>query len=245
MRADPIYQLKNVPLYEAIYGKNLISLGGLEAIDNMFSDLNLKKMKALDVGFGIGGVAFYLAKKYHIEIKGIEVHAWMVEYATTHAPKEIAHLLEFAIYNQAGEIPFKDESFDLVYSKGVLNHVLDKYSLFQQINRVLKINGLFVIADWIYPEAIQNYTSPLVCETEASYREVLEKAGFININFRDDSSIFAVYVKKIIENIVTQQEFLKKEYGQKFFSEILSDQQQLLADIIHKRKFAIRIVAYK
>ena len=31
---DP-YQPDNIPLYEAIYGKNLISLGSLAAIDNM------------------------------------------------------------------------------------------------------------------------------------------------------------------------------------------------------------------
>src|SRR3990167_3028336 len=105
--SDPIYTPENVPLFEVIYGKNLISLGGVDAINNMLSDVDLKGLKALDIGFGLGGVAFYLAKKYQIEIAGIEIHSWMVEYANAHAPKNVSHLLKFATYNKAGEIPFE------------------------------------------------------------------------------------------------------------------------------------------
>ena len=64
---DP-YQPDSVPLFEAIYGKNLISLGGEASIDSMFSDLNIKGLKSLDLGFGLGGVAFYLAEKYQMNI---------------------------------------------------------------------------------------------------------------------------------------------------------------------------------
>lgn len=53
------YHPDNITLFEAIYGKNLISLGGLAAIDNMFSDLDIRELKALDLGFGLGGVAFH------------------------------------------------------------------------------------------------------------------------------------------------------------------------------------------
>ncbi len=68
---DP-YQPDSVPLFEAIYGKNLISLGGVAAIDNMFLDLNIRGLKALDLGFGLGGMAFYLAKNHQMRISGIE-----------------------------------------------------------------------------------------------------------------------------------------------------------------------------
>src|SRR5580704_9497417 len=130
---DP-YQPNNIPLYEAIYGKNLISLGGLAAIDNMFSDLNIRGLKALDIGFGIGGVAFYLAEKYKMKVTGIEIHPWMVEYARTHTPVGLLNSLEFHTYNSNGSFPYDHETFDLVYSKGVLNHVADKVGLFKQAN---------------------------------------------------------------------------------------------------------------
>lgn len=242
---DPIYKLENVSLFEATYGKNLISLGEFDAIDNMFSDLDLRGLKALDVGFGLGGVAYYLARTYQIEIAGIEVHSWMVKYAETHAPKGIASLLKFTVYNPAGRIPFKAASFDLVYSKGVLNHVQDKDNLFRQINKVLKIDGFFVIADWIYPEATMDDSSPLVKETQKSYRQILNNTGFTDINFRDDSMIFLGYVNKLLENITVQRGYIEEKYGTEIFSIIWHDHQKLIEDINHKRKYAIRIIAKK
>lgn len=243
--SDSIYTPENVPLYEAIYGKNLISLGSLAAINNMFSDLDLRGLKLLDIGFGLGGVAFYLSKKYQIEVAGVEVHAWMAEYAEHHAPKKIAHLLKFAVYNQEGKLPFDAASFDLVYSKGVLNHVRDKEPLFLQINKVLKSDGLFVVADWIYLEASTDDSSPLVNETQESYLHVLEKTGFKDINFRDDSTIFLSYVKNLLENIKTQQKFIENKYGAELYSTIWDDHLKLIEDINHKRKFAVRIIAKK
>lgn len=243
--SDDVYKPDNVPLYEALYGKNLISLGGLDAIDNMFSDINLKALKALDVGFGLGGVAFYLAKKYQIEVAGIEVRNWMVDYAKEHAPKEIAHLLKFTTYNQSREIPFTTASFDLVYGKGVLNHVRDKNVLFPEINRVLKTGGLFIVADWIYPETGIDESSLLVNESEKSYNQILENTGFKDIHFRNDSRVFLGYVKKLLENINARREFIEKEFGSEMFSTILKDHQKLISDIEHHGKFATRITAKK
>lgn len=242
---ESTYTLENVPLCESIYGKNLISLGGLKAIDNMFSDVDLTGLKVLDLGFGLGGVAFYLAKKYQIEVTGIEINDWMVEYAQSHMPKELASLLQFIAYNPAGEIPFKAQSFALVYSKGVLNHVHDKEHLFHQINKILKNDGLFVIADWIHPKYHKNNSSPLINETQKSYQDVLEKAGFSDIRFRDDSQIFLTYVKELIVRITENRQSIENRYGTEIVSVIEKDHQKLIEDIRQKQKFAVRILAKK
>jgi SAM-dependent methyltransferase len=243
---DPIYSPENIPLFEAIYGKNLISLGGLEAIDNMFSDIDFSGLKVLDIGFGLGGVAFYLAKKYQIEIAGIELHQWMVEYTEAQTPKDLAHLLKFTTYNSEGNIPFENASRDLVYSKGVLNHVQDKSNLFLEINRVLKKEGMFVIADWIYlVRDSRNDASPLVKETQESYKQILLATGFTDIHFRDDSHIFLGFIKYLLANLTTSQEYIENQFGEEVFSTIWDDHQRLIEDINYKRKFAIRIKAKK
>ena len=130
---DP-YQPQNIALFEALYGKHLISLGGIAAIDNMFSDISLNHIKALDLGFGMGGVAYYLAEKYNLDISGIEIYPWMAEYAQKNAPPEIAHHLDFKCYLDNGDMPFEPNTFDVVYSKGVLNHVKNKAPLFEKIH---------------------------------------------------------------------------------------------------------------
>lgn len=243
-KTNEIYSLEDVPLYEALYGKKLISLGGLVAVDNMFSNIDLTNLKLLDIGFGLGGVAFYLAQKYHTYVSGIEVHPWMAKYAVEHSPQEIAHLLKFSVYNERGEIPFENDSFDLAYSKGVLNHVHDKLPLFGQINKVLKSDGAFVIADWIYPDYKKD-AKPLAKESLASYEHVLEKTGFTNIDFRDDSLVFLIYVKNILENILRIKGFITKEFGEKTYTEILQNQQQLFEEVAAGRKMAVRIKARK
>jgi SAM-dependent methyltransferase/catechol 2,3-dioxygenase-like lactoylglutathione lyase family enzyme len=241
--SDP-YQPGNIPLYDAIYGKNLISLGGLAAIDNMFSDLNIQGLKALDLGFGLGGVAYYLAEKYKMKVSGIEIHPWMVEYATNHIPPNLSDALEFHTYNN-GNLPFQSESFDLVYSKGVLNHVADKASLFKQINTALKSNGLFVIADWIFPNAATENTVPLVCETRDSYEQVLIDTGFSEISFRDDSKSFLNYAKELLKNLTINQDFIKQSYGEELFLIIQKQHEDLIEKIQQHQKIATRIVAKK
>lgn len=241
---DP-YQPENIPLFEAIYGKNLISLGGLAAIDNMFSGVNIKGLKALDLGFGLGGVAFYLAEKYQMSIAGIEVPSWMIQYAQDHSPKNLSHLLEFNTYNSAGELPYKPEIFDLVYSKGVLNHVSDKHNLFRQIHAVLKPAGLFVIADWIFPHATTDNTVPLVCETKESYALTLTNAGFTEIDFRNDSKLFLGYAKELLTNLANNRELIEQKYDQELFSTIWKQHEELVDKINLNQKFATRIVAKK
>jgi len=44
------------------------------------------------------------------------------------------------------EIPFKDETFDVVWCNGVLHHTVDPDKTLQEVTRVLKVNGHF----WLY-----------------------------------------------------------------------------------------------
>jgi len=242
--ADP-YRPENITLFNTIYGKNLISLGNTTAIDNMLSGLDIRGLKALDLGFGLGGVAFYLVKNYQMIISGIEVHPWMAEHAKSHAPKEIAHLLEFKTYDTNGKLPFHSQTFDLVYSKGVLNHVADKSTLFYQVNQVLKSAGLFVIADWIFPQATTDSSLPLVCETKESYRQVLTNTGFCDIAFRDDSKLFIEYANKLLKNLSHHQECIEQKYSAELFSIIWNQHEALIEQINHHQKYATRIIAKK
>lgn len=239
------YQPDNIPLFEAVYGKNLISLGGLAAIDNMFADLNIRGSEALDIGFGLGGVAFYLAEKYHMNIQGVEVHPWMVQYATEHVPINMSNSLEFNTYDAEGNLPYEPETFDLVYSKGVLNHVADKDGLFNQIYSVLKSAGLFVIADWIFPHTTTDNSVSLICETQESYKRVLTNAGFNQIDFRDDSKPFLGYTKELLLNLANNRELIEQRYGHDLFSSIWKQHEELIDKINKNLKLATRIVAKK
>lgn len=242
-RDENPYKLENVSLFETLYGKSLISLGGIDAIENMFSGIALQGLTALDVGFGLGGVAYYLAKTYNMKISGVELHPWMVDYAKQHAPTDLGERLVFRHYQSDGIMPFAAGSFDIVYSKGVLNHVFDKITLFKQIKALLKRDGFFVVADWIYPNATNHTKSGLVQETQATYQSVLENAGFSSIHFRDDSKIFVAYVKAFMQNLEGNRQFITKNYGQMLFDQISDEHHELLNTLSGKQKIAVRIIA--
>jgi len=241
--SDLAYCPENVLLYESIYGKNLISIGGKPAIDNMFSDLDIRGLKALDLGFGLGGVAFHLADKYQMKVSGIELHPWMVFHARKHTPMHLVANLTFDVYDTQGELPYKASSFDLVFSKGVLNHVHEKDNLFQKINSLLEPGGLFVIADWVFPQNIVPSSELMVCETKESYEHVLRNSGFTEVTFRDDSQVFLFYINQLLENLSKNQVFIEHTYGTELFSTIWAQHKELIDNITHQRKVAVRILA--
>jgi SAM-dependent methyltransferase len=237
------YEPQNVALFEALYGRHLISLGGLAAVDAMFAGVSIEGCKALDVGFGLGGVAYYLATKYAMDISGVEIHPWMVRYAKEHAPHELQYPLNFQCYEEDGTLPFGVDSFDVIYSKGVLNHVHHKIPLFQQLHACLKEDGMLVIADWIYPEMPVDNTGPLICETEASYQNALHQAGFKRLEFDNTNVLFITYVHDFLTNLAINRDEITTHFGEETYASIQSEHEALLGKLMQGTKVAVRILA--
>lgn len=218
--SSEVYVRKNVPLFEAMYGSGLISLGGYEAVDAMFEGLDLKKKKILDVGSGIGGMAHYLCKKYGARVTGLEIHPWMVEYSREKAPAELKDSLAFICYNEDKTIPLPSKEFDIIYSKGVLTNVEDKKSLFKELFRLLKMKGTLCLVDWIVPDVRGPMKERLFLgdisfkETQASYHHLLSECGFHNIQFKNESAVYLGYVNAIIS-------LLSSEDHKKKFSDVI------------------------
>lgn len=218
--SSEIYAQKNVPLFEAMYGSGLISLGGFDAVDKMFSGLDLRGKKILDVGSGIGGMAHYLSKKYGAFVTGLDIYPWMAEYSMNQAPDEIKDRLNFICYNEDGTISLPSKKLDIIYSKGVLTNVEDKKSLFKELFRLLKPSGILCLVDWLVPETVGPKCERLFLgdlsfkETRSSYHHILEECGFHNIQFKNESALYLQYVK----NIISQ---LKSEEHKRKFSEVI------------------------
>jgi len=236
---------------ESAYGEHMMSEGGTIAINRMFVGTELQNKSLLDIGFGLGAAVFYLAKHYQAKVTGIEINPWMVEEATRRTPENLRANVQFVKYQQPPLLPFADQSFDVVYSKGVLVHLEDKAPLFQEIYRVLKPTGCLIIDDWLSPKKnqwgerlqkmciMENLT--LFAQTELDYKTALKIAGFTDIQQRDENNNYTQYNLDIIRRL-NQPEIAKafqQKFGNKQWQEAI-EAYKLIADSIQDQELLIR-----
>lgn len=236
---------------EAAYGEGMLSEGGLAAIENMFSQENLLNKNIIDIGFGLGGVASYLAEKYHANITGLEINPWMVKEATKRIRDELKTKLTFQQYNPYEKINFKDNTMDIVYSKGVLTHLDNKKILFSEIFRVLKPGGVLIIDDWLsqtkdqwgkkLQAMCQKENLTLYAETELNYKKLLENAGFKNIQMRDENKNYVHYNQNIVDNLKKlKMTSIKNKIFDKFCLDKAIESYQQIVDSIETNELLIR-----
>ena len=235
---------------EATYGANMLSEGGAEAIDNMFAGMDLANKKLLEIGSGLGGTAIHLASRHDCHITGLEINPGMTREAQTRIPSSLSEKIAFTCY-LTPNLPFDDNHFDIVYSKGVLTHVEDKAPLFKEIYRVLKTDGYFIVDDWLSPTSGQ--WGPLVtrmCETEnlalyanteSEYKALLHTAGFLGINMRSENINYERYNREIVSHLTdgTISQTFKAQFGETDY-QLAVKNYGLITDAIKNDELLIR-----
>jgi phosphoethanolamine N-methyltransferase len=211
---------------EAAYGTGMMSEGGVEGIDYMFDSLALENKAALDIGSGMGGVAFYLAEKFSMQITGLEVNAWMVEESKNRIPEHLKGKVDFRLSSANTGWPIANESYDIIYCKGVLTHLETKDEIFQECYRLLKKGGMLVITDWLSSESkqwgehiarlVELENLALFPESQTGYIELLQKNGFTLLSVRDDSFVYHGFNQQILGRLqdVTQHQTLLNYFNE-------------------------------
>ena len=159
----------------------------------------------IDVGCGIGGSTLHLAQKFGCKATGITLSPVQASRAKERAAAAgLEGRVNFEVAN-ALEIPFGDNTFDLVWSLESGEHMPDKAKFLSECYRVLKPGGKMIFATWCHRETdslagdltpnevahlkeiYRVYCLPYVISL-SEYRKIVTECGFQNMK-SDDWSI--------------------------------------------------------
>lgn len=186
------YDDSYIRFLEAVWGEGYLSPGGPEEVGRLLSGLELEGKRVLDIGCGSGGITVSLVTDYKAaHVVGIDVEEPGCQLARDRASK--AAVADQVTIKQIvpGPIPLPDESFDIVFSKDSIVHIPDKYSLAQDVHRLLMPGGWFVASDWLIShdgEPSAEMSRYLELEdlgfgmaSPERYRQALQQSGYVDI----------------------------------------------------------------
>jgi ubiquinone/menaquinone biosynthesis C-methylase UbiE len=109
----------------------------------------IERGTVLDVGTGPGVFPIFLSKSLpEVRFKGIDLSSVMVEIAKKNAIEEaVGSRIEFKV-GSAYLLPCEDHSIDLLLCINTLHHLDRPIEFFNEVARILKEEGAFVIVDF-------------------------------------------------------------------------------------------------
>lgn len=191
------YTRTAIEAYESIYGRDFVSPGGAGAARELIDKLALEPdARVLDVGCGLGGSAFLMAREYGLRVDGIDLSQNMLAIAQQ---KSDAYGLSDRVMFEQGDCLALDRPacYDAVYSRDVFLHIHDKSKLFDVLHNLLKPGGHLLFTDYCcgkqpWADDFADYvTSRAYClHTLPEYVALVETAGFVDVDVHDWSNRF-------------------------------------------------------
>jgi phosphoethanolamine N-methyltransferase len=199
------YTRTGILRYEKIFGEGYISTGGRATTDDLCAKLGKALrpgVSVLDVGSGIGGAAFHLAKNFGARVTGIDLAPEMIAIAHERArqwgaPEGVQFIVGDVL--TAG-LP---APFDVVWSRDALMHIHDKRRLFTRLLSLLAPGGSLVVTDYArgpgagspeFQAYVKSTGYHLVEPT--TYGKLLEEAGFVDVDVEDATAKFTDIMKR-------------------------------------------------
>jgi phosphoethanolamine N-methyltransferase len=179
-----------VTMLELIWGDGYMAPGGPGHVAKMLTGIETHGKRILDIGCGIGGPAFEMARTHGADVVGIDLEAPLVARANRSAiDLDLGDRCSFQTVTP-GPLTFADESFDIVISSGAFTQVPDKPAILAEARRVLRPGGHLSSYEWFRAEGeysddmrywfeVEGLTYAL--ETLRSYRDQVSAAGFIDV----------------------------------------------------------------
>ncbi len=211
---DGEYRMLHYPL--CINGKNDFITGQENLVDYCFSKLpEVSGKRILDIGCGNGIQTIYMKKKFAPKyILGIDLNPENIDIGLEEKKKQNLSDIDFLLDDAHKLEKIEDNSFDAVINIESAFHYPHKDQFIEQIKRVLKPGGQFVIADILTTNnksvASKSWKKKMHFNhwTEDQYMETFDQSE-IELNEKDDIT------PKVIDGFNNVKDFkIGKHVGQ-------------------------------
>lgn len=202
------YASNSILNYEAVYGEDFVSPGGRAMARELIARMGLKEgSKVLDVGCGLGGSAFLMARDFGLRVDGIDLSANMIEMARS---KLEVYKIEDRVCLELGDCLElnRQRSYDGIYSRDVFLHIQDKARLFKILRNALKPQGRLLFTDYCcsekpWSEDFSRYVEDrsYSLNTLPEYSEIISDAGFADVQCSDWTDRFIDILRGDIQTI--------------------------------------------
>ena len=211
-----------------------------------------KSKHVLDIGSGIGGPSRFLTLNYDCKVTGIDLTEEYCRLAEFLADKfGLSERLKYH-HGSALDMPFADESFDVIWTQHVAMNIAEKEKFYQESGRCLKPGGLFVIYDILagenqpihFPVPWAKGQEMSFLATSAEMKSYLQCTGMKILNFQDKTAAGIEWIRTTLE------ESEKRGRPHLGIHLILGDESgimsgNLLRNLIESRVKLIEIIAIK
>lgn len=200
--------------------------------------------KILDVGCGLGGACRMMADEFGCNVTGADITQEFIR--TARLLSELLGLQEKTHFIQADalNLPFEDESFDVVWTQHAQMNIENKRKFYAEIKRVLRKGGKFIyydvfgddVASLYYPVPWTDEASSSFLISIAGIDRLLKDLGLVKIETRDHTSLGLEFFNNVIQKIKIEgppKIGFHVLMGDNSLEKIMNQQRNLIEDKIH------------
>jgi phosphoethanolamine N-methyltransferase len=202
------YLEQSILQYEQVYGTDFVSPGGADMARGLIGRLGLEPgARVLDVGCGLGGSAFLMAREFGLRVDGIDLSKNMLSIAQRKLDVNGLSSRVSLRWGDCLELEARAD-YDAVYSRDVFLHIHDKARLFDVLRDSLRPGGKLLFTDYCcgpkpWAEDFAAYVEDRAYCLHGidEYARLIAAAGFERVEGEDCSARFIDILLADLERI--------------------------------------------
>ncbi len=200
----------------------------VEEMTGLIKGLDSSK-KVIDLGGGYGGSARYMAKHFGCPVVSLNLSEVQNERARRLNEEWGVQDLVTVVDGDFENVPYDDDSFDLVWSQDSFLHSGNRVGVLKEIKRILKPGGELIFTDPMEAggcdrEILQPVLDRLQLESLGSpsfYEEELGKLGLEKVDFHDYSHQLPRHYGRVKQELETRYDELRKTISQEYLDNMI------------------------